>query len=67
MIADCFLFLFEEYEDFKAVDNLDFFNDVVSVGGDSAQGSLKWAAWACVGCGSRSGCRVEQHINIQFM
>ena len=40
-IADCFCFPFEDY-DFVAVDDLDFFDDVVSVGGDSAQGSLGW-------------------------
>ena len=62
-IADCFHFPFEEY-DFVAVDDLDFFNDVVSVGGDSAQGSLGWAGWGCVGCGSRSGCGVERSISI---
>ena len=61
VIMDCFLLPFEEYEDFVAVDNLDFFDDVMSFGGDSAQGSLGWVAWGCVGCvgcGS-SGCRVE--------
>jgi hypothetical protein len=44
-IANCFLFPFEPYEDFVAVDDLDFFDDVVSVGGDS--------------CGLRSSCGVE--------
>ena len=66
VIVDCFLLPFEEYEDFVAVDNLDFFDDVVSFGGDSAQGSSGLVAWGCVGCvgcGS-SSCRVEQSISI---
>ena len=66
VIADCFLLPFEEYKDFVAVDDLDFFDDVVSYSGDSAQGSSGWVAWGCVGCvgcGS-SGCSVEQSISI---
>ena len=33
-------FPFKAFEDFVAVDNLNFFDDVASVGGDSTQGSL---------------------------